>query len=446
MVAAVEDHHLHAADAAEHARGREAGEPPADDQDALRRFGRRHGGRGYRRKRATGASPAAADACTRLPYDPGVPRGVDREGFQRRFLLLAVAIVSLLFLWMIRSFLIAGLLAALAAALLGPVYRWLAARLGGRQTLAAALTVLLTLALLIVPATGLLGMVVGQAVEVTQRVTPWVQEQIANPDEVTRRLLQLPFADRIEALLPERERVLEGIGNAVSAMSSVLVDGVAAAGRMTATFFLQLFIMLYALFFFLMDGAQVMDRIRYYLPLEEDDENELIERFVSVTRATLKGSLMIGGIQGLLAGLAFWAAGIHGAAFWGTVMMVLSVIPGVGAPLIWVPAAVWLFATGQTAAGIGLTAWCGVVVGSVDNVLRPRLVGNDAKMSDLMILLSTLGGITLFGAVGFVLGPIVAAVFVTIWEVYGRAFAHVLPSARAAEPPVAPLLDPGPEE
>ena len=94
-----------------------------------------------------------------------------------------------------------------------------------------------------------------------------------------------------------------------------------------------------------------------------------------------------------------------------------------------IPAAVWLFASGQTLPGIGLTLWCAVVVGSVDNVLRPRLVGNDAKMSDLMILLSTLGGITLFGAVGFVLGPIVAAVFVTIWEVYGRAFAHVLPAA-----------------
>ncbi|MEN8162002.1 MAG: AI-2E family transporter, partial [Myxococcota bacterium] len=135
-----------------------------------------------------------------------------------------------------------------------------------------------------------------------------------------------------------------------------------------------------------------------------------------------------------------------GAAFWGTVMMVLSVIPGVGAPLIWVPAAIWLFATGQTGAGIGLTIWCGAVVGSVDNVLRPRLVGNDAKMSDLMILLSTLGGIALFGAVGFVLGPIVGAVFVTIWEVYGRTFSHVLPAARATEPPVAELLDPGPED
>jgi predicted PurR-regulated permease PerM len=377
-----------------------------------------------------------------------VPDQTRQVAFQRRFLLFAVAGVSLLFLWMVRGFLVAVLLAALTAALLGPVYRWLCARLGGREMLASGATVLLTLVLVVGPLTGLIGMVVGQAVQITQSVTPWVQEQIANPDLLSQRLEQLPFIDRIEGVVPDREKVLESIGNAVSAMSSVLVNAAAAAGRRTATFFLQLFIMLYALFFFLMGGGRILGRIRYYMPLDDEDENELIGRFVSVTRATLKGSLMIGGIQGLLAGLAFWATGIQGAAFWGTIVMVLSVIPGVGAPLVWVPAALWLFASGQTVAGIGLTIWCGVVVSSVDNVLRPRLVGNDAKMSDLMILLSTLGGISLFGAVGFVLGPIVGAVFVTIWEVYGRAFENVLPGtpavASAAIPTVSELIDPDP--
>jgi predicted PurR-regulated permease PerM len=375
-----------------------------------------------------------------------VPGKIEDKRFQRRFLLLLTALVSLLFLWMVRGFLTAILLAALTAALLGPVYRWVTARFGGREGLASASTVLLTLLLLILPMTGLLGMVVGQAVEVTGLVKPWVQEQIENPDEVTRRLRSLPFADSVEDLLPDRERVLEGVGDAVSKTSSLLVDGVAAAGRTTATFFLQLFIMLYALFFFLVDGGRIMQRIRYYMPLEDDDEDELIGRFVSVTRATLKGSLMIGGIQGLLTGLALWAAGVQGAAFWGTIVVVLSVIPGVGAPLIWVPAAIWLFASGQTGIGIGFTLWCAVVVGGIDNVLRPSLVGNDAKMSDLMILLSTLGGITLFGAVGFVLGPIVAAVFVTIWEVYGRAFADVLPGGPREVPPELREEPPGLQE
>ena len=111
----------------------------------------------------------------------------------------------------------------------------------------------------------------------------------------------------------------------------------------------------------------------------------------------------------------------------GTVMALLSVIPGIGAPLIWVPAALWLLVEGQTGAAIGLTVWCAAVVGSVDNLLRPRLVGGDTQMPDLLILLSTLGGIVLFGPVGFSLGPIVAAVFVTMWQLYGRAFSGLLP-------------------
>jgi predicted PurR-regulated permease PerM len=208
------------------------------------------------------------------------------------------------------------------------------------------------------------------------------------------------------------------------------VDGAAAAGRTTAAFFLQLFIMLYAMFFFLHQGPEILDRILRLAPLGPDDEERVLERFTSVTRATLKGSLLIGGLQGFLAGVAFWMAGIQGAAFWGTVMMVLSVIPGIGAPIVWIPATLWLFGTGQTLSAVLLGLWCGAVVGSVDNVLRPRLVGSDASMSDLMILLSTLGGIGLFGPLGFVVGPILAAVFSTVWDLYGEAFDAILPATR----------------
>ncbi len=361
----------------------------------------------------------------------------DSDGaFQRRFLLFLVAGVSLLFLWMIRGFAMTLMVSALATALAYPVYRWLLERLGGRSVLASALTVLGTLLLVVGPATALIGVVVAQAVQVTAAVGPWVEHQIQNPDEFGAMISGIPMVSTVLEMIPanvipDRERLLAAAGNAVQAMGSVLIGSAAAAGRLTAIFFLQLFIFLYAMFFFLLEGPKIIERIRYLAPLDNDDEELIQERFVSVTKATLKGSLVIGGLQGFLAGAAFAVAGIQGAAFWGTVMTVLSVIPGVGAPLIWVPAVGWLLATGEVTTGILLGAWCAVAVGSVDNLLRPRLVGSDAKMSDLMILLSTLGGITLFGAVGFVIGPIVAAVFVTIWDVYGRAFAHVLPDIHA---------------
>jgi predicted PurR-regulated permease PerM len=160
----------------------------------------------------------------------------------------------------------------------------------------------------------------------------------------------------------------------------------------------------------------------------------MVGKFVSVTRATLKGTILIGVAQGLLGGLAFWAVGIDGAIFWGTVMTVLSIIPGVGGALVWVPAAIILMATGEIWRGIALGLFCALVVGSVDNVLRPRLVGQDTKMHELLIFFSTLGGLMFFGAMGFILGPILAALFVTAWEMFATAFRTALaePGSAAA--------------
>jgi len=145
---------------------------------------------------------------------------------------------------------------------------------------------------------------------------------------------------------------------------------------------------------------------------------------VSVTRATLKGTILIGVAQGLLGGLAFWAVGLYGAIFWGTVMTVLSIIPGVGGALVWVPAAIILMTTGEVWRGIALALFCALIVGSVDNVLRPRLLGQDTKMHELFIFFSTLGGLMFFGAMGFILGPILAALFVTAWEMVRDGVPH----------------------
>lgn len=163
----------------------------------------------------------------------------------------------------------------------------------------------------------------------------------------------------------------------------------------------------------------------------------MVDKFVSVSRATMKGTLVIGILQGALAGAAFWVLGLDAPAFWGAVMAVLSIIPGLGTALVWVPAVILLLVGGRIAAGVGLALWCGALVGTVDNFLRPYLVGRDTKMPDLLILLSTLGGIVLFGAVGIVIGPIVAALFVTVWDIYGTAFKDLLP---AVEP--IPVLEP----
>ena len=146
----------------------------------------------------------------------------------------------------------------------------------------------------------------------------------------------------------------------------------------------------------------------------------------SVSRATVKGTLIIALIQGTLGGIGFAVAGIEAPVFWGAVMAVLSMLPGIGATLVWAPVVAYLLIAGQTLAGLGLLAWCAGVVGSIDNFLRPVLVGRDTEMPDLLILLSTLGGIGLFGFSGLVLGPILAALFVTVLAIYSRVFADWL--------------------
>lgn len=345
--------------------------------------------------------------------------------FRRAFLLLLVAGISVLFLLVIRRFVLAILLAAVFAGVAYPLYRWLVRLLRGRQRLASVVTILVLLVGVGLPLAGFLTMVAAEAVQVGQWAAGWYRDQSDLLDRVRGYLERIPFADR---LLPEEDRLVEQFREVAGRTGQTLMGTLAAATRGTLAFFLQLFVLLYAMFFFLVDGPAILRRILYYIPLAPEEEEKLLERFVSVTRATLKGSLLIGVIQGGAAGLAFWVAGVPGAAFWGTIMVVLSIIPAVGAALVWVPAVVYLFLHGEVVAAVGLMVWCAVVVSTIDNFLRPRLIGRDARMSDLLILLSTLGGIVLFGAVGFIVGPIVAALFVTVWHIYGETFKEWLPA------------------
>jgi predicted PurR-regulated permease PerM len=351
--------------------------------------------------------------------DSVVPPGALR--LQQAFLLGLALGISVLFFFVIRRFLLAILLAAVFAGLAYPLYRWVLARTGRRR--AGALTLVILLVLVGLPVAGFLTLVATEAVQISQGVEAWFRED-GRAAQIGAWLERIPFAER---LVPDGEELGEQVREAAGRTGPVLMGALAAATRGTFSFLLQLFVLCYALFYFLLDGPAILRGILRYIPLDPEQKEELLERFVSVTRATLRGSLLIGLIQGGVAGLAFWVAGVPGPAFWGTVMVVLSIIPAIGASLVWIPAVIYLFLVGEVLAGVGLLIWCAVVVSSIDNLLRPRLIGRDARMSDLMILLSTLGGIVLFGAVGFIVGPIVAALFVTVWHIYGEAFRSWLP-------------------
>jgi predicted PurR-regulated permease PerM len=181
------------------------------------------------------------------------------------------------------------------------------------------------------------------------------------------------------------------------------------------------------MFYFLFMGDVLLGKILYFLPLRDADEQLLLRRFTSVARATIKGTLIIGLLQGSICGLAFAFAGINGSVFWGTVMAAASIIPAFGTALVWVPALVILLLIGDFSGALILALLCGAVAGNLDNLVRPRLVGKDTEMHDLFVLFGTLGGIAMFGILGIIIGPIIAALFITIWEIYGTVFRDYLP-------------------
>ncbi len=356
---------------------------------------------------------------------------MNQDAVNKSVLVLMVIAISALFFSMIHQFLMAIFLAGLFSALARPVYRRLKVMFNGHRHLASVTTLLLMIFVVLIPMMLLVGIIVGQAIDVGQSITPWVKQTIEQPDRISAYLQHLPFYDE---LVPYREIILDKAGKIVGSISKWIVGGLSQATLGTANFVFMTFVFLYSMYFFQMDGDKLIRKILYYLPLNSDDESLMMEKFTSVTRATIKGTMLIGILQGGLAGMAFALVGIDNAVFWGTVMAVLSIIPSVGSALVWIPAVIILIMQGDVGSGVGLLIFCAVVVGSLDNVLRPILVGKDTKMHELMIFFGTLGGIMMFGIAGIFIGPLIASLFVTIWELYGLAFSDYLPEVHYKKP------------
>jgi predicted PurR-regulated permease PerM len=340
--------------------------------------------------------------------------------FRKGFLLCLVIGMTVVLLILLKSFIMTIVVAGVLAMLLRPVYRRLRQRLRGRDGLAAGLTVLLTLVVIVVPLVVVGGMVVSQAAAISDNVRPIIDKSINSPTYLDQKLKKLPGYD--EYLQPYRKQILTKTGDAIRSAGAFLIGSLSSTTLSTVSLIADFFIALYAMFFFLIDGPGMLKSIFDHVPLKTDEKKLLTERFMSITRATIKGTLVIGLIQGVMAGAAFWVAGIPSVAFWTVLMVLLSVIPVIGAALIWVPACVVLFAMGSVGKAVALGLFCALIVGSVDNVLRPWLVGRDTKLHDLVILFSTLGGLVVIGPLGFILGPVLAGLFVTSWQIFGIAY------------------------
>jgi predicted PurR-regulated permease PerM len=282
---------------------------------------------------------------------------------ERRVLLLLLVSVSLAFGWILWPFYGTILWASIIALLFAPVHRRLLLHVSGRRTPAALLTLLIALFVAI-----------------------------------------LPFAL---------------VAAALAQATQLIATQAFAIGQNTFEFLATLFITLYLAFFLIRDGDDVVLTMRRAIPLPREQMQELVDKFITVIRATVKGNLLVAAIQGALGGLAFWFLGVAGALLWAVVMAFLSLLPAIGAALVWLPVAAYLLMTGSMWQGIGLIAYGMLVIGLVDNRLRPLLVGNDTRMPDYLVMMTTFGGMAVLGINGFVLGPAIAAMFIAVWHIYG---------------------------
>jgi predicted PurR-regulated permease PerM len=336
-------------------------------------------------------------------------------------LLLLVVAVSLAFAWILWPFYEAILWAAVLATVFAPLNRRLVAAFEQRRNLAAIATLLIILTLVILPLTLTAASLVQEATALYQRL----ESKELNPSTYFHEFLgALPAwaNDLLGRLgLTDLSTMHERLSAALVQASKYLAAQALNIGRGTANVIINLFLALYLLFFFLRDGGALSRRIRDAIPLRAEQKRALFTKFTIVTRAMFKGSLLVAAVQGALGGLIFWVLGIHAPVLWGVVMAFLSLLPAVGAALVWLPVAIYFLATGALWQGLVLMAYGALVIGLVDNLLRPFLVGKDTEMPDYLVLISTLGGISIFGLDGIVVGPVIAAMFIATWDIFSAS-------------------------
>jgi predicted PurR-regulated permease PerM len=359
-----------------------------------------------------------------LPCHPMDPTPTDAHSYlEHRALLLLLLAVSLALVWILMPFYGTILWGAIIALLFEPLYVRLLARLKGRRTTAALLTLLVVIVIVILPLALITASLAREASTVYAHIKSGEWKPALFFEGVFAALPQwlLTLLDRLG--LPDFDTLQRRLTAALAQASQFIASQVLDIGQNAFEFIAGLFITLYLAYFLIRDGKVVGRTLQRAIPLAAEHKRELLGKFTTVIRATVKGNLLVAAVQGALGGLAFWFLDINAALLWGVLMAFLSLLPAVGAGLVWLPVAIYLFIIGALWQGVALTAYGVLVIGLVDNVLRPILVGKDTGMPDYVVLITTLGGMAVLGINGFVIGPAIAAMFIAVWHIYiaGRA-------------------------
>jgi len=341
--------------------------------------------------------------------------------FQDKAFPLLVVGISLAFAWILWPLYGAVLWGTVVAILFAPLHRRLARSMRRRRNLAALTTVAIIVVIVILPLTMITASLLQEASGVYERIQTG---ELSVGRYFAQILDALPswavnLLDRygLTNFPAVQEKVSAGLMKGSQFFASQAIN----IGQNTFDFIVSLFVMLYLLFFLLRDGDELVRRIKDAIPLRPEQQRALFDKFTVVIRATVKGNVVVAVLQGALGGLIFWLLGIHASLLWAVLMAVLSLLPAVGAALVWLPAAIYLLSAGRVWQGVLLIGYGVLVIGLVDNFVRPVLVGKDTQMPDYVVLVSTLGGIAVFGFNGFLIGPVIAAMFIAVWGTFSSS-------------------------
>lgn len=330
-------------------------------------------------------------------------------------------LLSIALLYLFRPFFYPIFWAAIIAIIFQPFYE----RLNGYIKLpgiSSLLSVILVILVIFLPLVVLSLLLVQQSVSLYSALTNG-GGLVSNVQGLAAWLADTSIGPYLEAI---RERWTEYAASGVKAFSVFLFENIKQATQNSVRFLFLFFIMLFTLYHFFKDGKTILTRLMHLSPLGNTYEKMLYEKFRGASVATLKSTFIIGGVQGAIGGLLFWITGVPGALVWGVVMMMFSILPALGSFIVWLPAGLIMLALGNIWQGVTILLVGIFIIATIDNLIRPPLIGKDTEMHPLIVLFSTLGGIFLFGVSGFIIGPIIAALFLAIISIYDHYYQNEL--------------------
>jgi predicted PurR-regulated permease PerM len=334
--------------------------------------------------------------------------------FQNIVFFILLGIITVFFAYILKPFFFAVFWAVLIAVIFSPLYKLLNKKIK-RPNLCASLTLIAVLICLILPVGLLISLLISESSEILKAIDSNSSKLINSFTGLLNTLDKHPLFARYKL---NQELLTGKSSQMLKVISEFIFQHLSAFTQNTILLIIQFAVMLYSLFYFLRDGESLIATVSHYIPVGKRHVNTFINQFLTTAKASLKFTFVIGGIQGFLGGLIFYITGIERALLWGVLMVGFSIVPAVGCSLIWIPAGIIMLFLGHVWQGVTILVFGAVVISSVDNLLRPIILGRDIEMHSLLIFLSTLGGIATLGFSGFVLGPVIASLFLASWRLF----------------------------